>query len=264
MPIEQKKALIVVRTYPTPARKGIEVSCTAAITDSGQWLRLFPVPYRFLAPDQRFRKYQWVNVAVEKASDSRPESYKLTPDGIRIESDPLPTDGDWVARKRVVYPLKKHCLCCLKAERDSQGYPTLGFFRPKTIKRLVIEPDSPEWTNDQLAILRQQNLFGEQPQEELEKVPFNFRYEFECNHPGCRGHALTCVDWELGQSWRSWRDAYGPGWESKFRQRYEQEMIEKYDTHFYVGTVRQHPASWIIVGLFYPPKQPPGLFNGEA
>ena len=31
-------------------------------------------------------------------------------------------------------------------------------------------------------------------------------------------------------------------------------MIEKYDTHFYVGTVQKYPGTWIIVGLFYPPK----------
>jgi hypothetical protein len=45
-----------------------------------------------------------------------------------------------------------------------------------------------------------------------------------------------------------------PAWESKFRQRYEDEMINRYDTHFYVGTVHKFPASWIIVGLFYPPR----------
>jgi hypothetical protein len=31
-------------------------------------------------------------------------------------------------------------------------------------------------------------------------------------------------------------------------------MIERNDTHFYVGFVHLHPAEWIIVGLFYPPK----------
>jgi hypothetical protein len=59
---EVKKALIVVRTYPTPARTGVEVSCTAAITDKGEWLRLFPVPWRLLGTDQRFRKYYWVEL----------------------------------------------------------------------------------------------------------------------------------------------------------------------------------------------------------
>jgi hypothetical protein len=39
-------------------------------------------------------------------------------------------------------------------------------------------------------------------------------------------------------------------------------MIKKNDTHFFVGTVHQHPGSWIIVGLFYPPKQAmPDLFD---
>ena len=43
---------------------------------------------------------------------------------------------------------------------------------------------------------------------------------------------------------------------SKFRQKYETEMIQKNDTHFYVGTVAKHPHTWIIVGLFYPPRPP--------
>jgi hypothetical protein len=33
----KKRVLITVRTYPTPAKKGIEVSCTAGITDDGKW-----------------------------------------------------------------------------------------------------------------------------------------------------------------------------------------------------------------------------------
>jgi hypothetical protein len=87
----------------------------------------------------------------------------------------------------------------------------------------------------------------------LEKIPFKFYYRFRCDEPGCNGHRLSCVDWELGQAYRSWRRKYGPEWEEKLRLRFEKEMIGRYDTHFFVGTVRVHPASWIIVGLFYPP-----------
>ena len=54
----------------------------------------------------------------------------------------------------------------------------------------------------------------------------------------------------MGQAWRRWRDKYGKGWEKKFRQRFETEMMTKYDTHFFVGTVFNHPGTWIIVGLF--------------
>jgi len=79
-----KRVLITVRTYPVPATKGIEVSCTAGVTSDGEWIRLFPVPYRFLTTDQRFTKYQWIDVDVLRApNDSRPESHKLNIDSIK-------------------------------------------------------------------------------------------------------------------------------------------------------------------------------------
>ncbi len=246
----------MVRTYPVPARKGAEVSCTAAITDKGEWLRLFPVPWRFLAEDQQFRKYQWIDARVVKASDARPESYKLRQDGITIVSAPLSTEQSWKARKEYVFPRRSHCLCCLVKERDATGFPTLGVFRPKSIDRLTITSEAPNWTQAQLEVLRQGHLFLDNPPKELEKIPFSFRYEFHCDDDSCKGHKLTCTDWEMGQSYRKWRAEYGEtGWEAKFRQRYEEDMIRKYDTHFFVGTVHGHPQTWIIVGLFYPPRE---------
>jgi hypothetical protein len=254
--LETKTALIVVRTYPTPAKQGVEVSCTAAITDKGEWLRLFPVPYRFLTPDKRFRKYQWIRVTAAKPSkDPRPESYKIENDSIQILSEPLSTENAWQARKDVVLPLSSHCLCCLKQARDTDGFPTLGLFRPRVIERLTIEPEAnPNWTSEELELLQQGQLFGHQPTASLEKVPYKFRYWFRCDHDACPGHKLMCTDWEMGESWRRWKDEYGDGWQEKFRLRYEQEMIEKNDTYFYVGTVHRNPSAWIIVGLFYPPK----------
>lgn len=251
---ERKRALIVVRTYPTPARKGVEVSCTAAISEQGKWMRLFPVPYRFLANEKRFRKYQWIDVDVTKSSDPRPESYKIRGDSIQVIAEPIGTENAWELRKQHVLPLKAHCLCCLRKERDEQGFPTLGIVKPKRIDALVIEADTPEWNESELAILRQGDLFQDVPKAELEKVPYSFKYRFWCDHEGCNGHLLSCTDWEMGESWRKWKDTYGAEWGSKFRQRYEIEMIHQRDTHFYVGTLKRYPNAWIIVGLFYPPK----------
>jgi hypothetical protein len=261
---ETKKALIVVRTYPVPDALGIESSCTAAITDDGKWIRLFPVPWRLLNRDQRFQKYEWVQVSVVKAAeDTRLESYRLRQDGIQILSGPLSTAKAWKARKDIVFPLSAHCLCCLTRQRDIQQYPTLGIFRPANIARLRISPAyPPTWTDGELAMLRQQNLFVEAPTRELEKIPFIFRYEFHCAESTCPGHSLMCTDWEMSQSYRQWRSMYGQNWESYFRQRYETEMIHRNDTHFYVGTVASHPHRWIIIGLFYPPRQPED-FQGD-
>src|SRR5438067_78099 len=89
------KALIVVRTYPAPAKKGVEVSCTAAVSDRG-WLRLFPIPWRLLPKEKQFHKYQWIEVDLKKAtSDTRPESYNVNLDTLTIPGDKLPPDDHW-------------------------------------------------------------------------------------------------------------------------------------------------------------------------
>ncbi len=252
------RVLVTARTYPVPARKGIEVSCTGGITDDGRWIRLFPVPYRFLTDDKRFRKYQWIEARVQKSSDHRPESFRLDPDSIRIASDPLPTADGWRARKEIVTKLQSPSLCWLQAERDRYHTPTLGFFKPREITRLIIEPVNAEWTPTELARLRQESLFQTAPARELEKLPYTFKYRFVCHDAACNGHTLSCTDWEMGQSYRKWSRHYGAEWEAKFRQKYERDMIERFDTHFFVGTVHQHPNRWIIVGLFYPPALPEG------
>ncbi|MEO7652966.1 MAG: hypothetical protein ABIZ80_21090, partial [Bryobacteraceae bacterium] len=134
--------------------------------------------------------------------------------------------------------------------------PTLGMFRPRSIKRLRIQPLSPEWSESERHMLCQTHLFIEPPKQRLEKIPFRFIYQFTCNDEAeCHGHNLMCTDWEMGESCRRWRVQYGDRWEGMFRQRYEMEMIEKLDTHFYIGTVASHPANWIIIGLFYPPRE---------
>ena len=248
----EKTLLIVVRTYPVPAQRGVEVSCTAGITQDGQWIRIFPVPYRLLDQDKRFRKYQWIKVLARKAKDNRPESYEIRPESIEILREPLPPQNDWAERKHQIFPHLEPSLCSLRQKRDNDGFPTLGIFRPGQIERLLITPDEATWSDKQRQILQQPDLFTEQPKTQLEKVPFRFQYKFRCRDETCHGHTIICTDWELGQSWRKWSREYGARWETKFRQRYETEMIHKNETHFFVGTLRGHPHTWIIVGLFYP------------
>ena len=242
----------MVKTYPVPAKKGVEVSCTAAITEDGRWIRLFPVPFRYLEEDKRFAKYQWIKLRVRRSNDTRPESYNIDPDSIEFVGDrPIPTDKKWQQRKELVFPLLAKSMCSLQKEQKANGHPTLGAFKPKSIDALVIEEVDPEWSEEQKAKLDQTDLFHKQPAVKLEKIPFKFSYQYTCHEEGCTGHQMMCSDWEMAQAYRSWRQKYGKDWEKPFREKFEQQMCER-DTHFYVGTVHQHPDAWIVVGLFYP------------
>jgi hypothetical protein len=256
----RKRVLIAVRTYPVPATKSIEASCTAGITEDGRWIRLFPVPFRLMAADNRFSKWQWITTDLVKASDSRPESFKLNSDTIRAE-EKLGTQDGWRARKEIIRSLLRPSMCHIRREQDANGQPTLGVFRPARIKRLVLQNVAANWSAEELAILKQDDLFQKTVSQTLEKIPFKFVYDFECDDPECRGHSMSCTDWEMAEAYRQWRPQYGATWEAKFRERFELDMMQKYDTHFMVGTVHKHPKNWIIVGLFYPPKREADLFD---
>ena len=255
-PWEKKKILIVVKTYPTPAKRGVEVSCTAGVTEEGQWIRLFPIPYRFLDPDKRFSKYQWIEAKVAKpSSDPRLESHEINVESLKVLSDPLPTRNGWIARKELLEPLQAHCLCCLREARDLDKHPTLGFYKPREIRRFDIqEDDEPNWSEADRAKLSQASMFDEDPKQTLEKIPYTFKYQVFCDERDCRGHRMTCTDWELCEAYRKWSSQHPGDWKHKLRERFERDMIERKDTHLFVGTLRAHPANWIIVGLFYPPK----------
>jgi hypothetical protein len=146
-------------------------------------------------------------------------------------------------------------LCAIQRERDARQFPTLGIFKPGQITGFTIEPaKQPNWTPEQMNALRQIPLFQTAPADELEKIPFDFKYHFRCNESECTGHHLTCFDWEMGVAYRNWRRRHGDNWQQVFRETFETKMMNKNDTHFFVGNQHQAPTAWIIVGLFYPPK----------
>ncbi|MBC7251224.1 MAG: hypothetical protein H5T62_13170 [Anaerolineae bacterium] len=247
------EVMITVKAYPNPSRKYVEASCTAGITRDGQWIRLYPVKFRTLDSEQQFSKYTWVRVRVCKASDPRPESFTVDMDSIQVIRR-VGTAQAWAERKAILYPLRDLSMCSLQSAREAGGR-SLGFIRPKEIIRLEIRPTSPHWTPAELACLRQQSFFdADSSPAELEKIPYDFFYHFRCEDPHCNSHRMKVVDWEICQSYRSWFQRYGDDWQEKLREKYERQMRDERDTHFFVGTMLKHPQSWIIVGLFYPPK----------
>jgi len=252
---QSKKVLITVKTYPLPSRKTIEASCTAGITEDGKWIRLFPLPFRYLEHTKQFKKYQWIEASVTKASDPRPESYKLDLDSIRLVGKPLSTSKNWQARKDIILPLAAPSLCYLERTR-AETEVTLAIFKPRIIRELIMEPEEyPGWTERDIEILSQQSMFDKKTVKPLEKIPLRFSYTFFCSESQCKGHRLSVTDWEMGEAYRKWRPKYGENWEQYFRQKFEHDVIYSFDTYFYVGTIRAHPDVWIIVGLFYPHKE---------
>jgi hypothetical protein len=146
-------------------------------------------------------------------------------------------------------------MCELLRQQDSKG-TSLGAFRPAAVEDFTIEQDSADWDPDKAAIVDQPSLLLPTKQG-LEKIPYRFRYHYTCTDSGCRGHHQSIIDWELAESYRSWRDRY-PDEEqllAKFRERWLGEMCrEDKDTLFFVGNQRAYPEGFLVLGVFWPPK----------
>src|SRR5947209_1959375 len=96
-----ERILILCKTYPSPSSKHAETSCVAGIDETAKFVRLYPVPFRLIADEQQFKKWQWIHARIEKASaDHRPESHKLYVDTIVCDPEPLPSGrGGWSQRR---------------------------------------------------------------------------------------------------------------------------------------------------------------------
>lgn len=258
------KVLVTVKTYLHPSRKYVELVCTAGITEEHEWVRLYPVDFRYQSPEKQYEKYQWIEVGLAprgSGNDRRKESRKPDLDSIRALGAALPTLNAWSARRKIVDAMPQHTVLDLKRQYEESGV-SLGIVRPTAILDLEIRKSPPRWKSGQEQALQQISLFYGQPKP-LEKLPFTFRYVFRCEDIGPTPHKAMIEDWELGALFLKMREAYGDDWTAaqKVREKYLDQICgPTRDTRFFMGTVFPY-NTWVVVGVFWPPKiSQPSLF----
>lgn len=256
-----ERILILAKTYPSPSAQYIETSCVAGITDKGCMRRLYPVPFRLIENTQKFKKWQWVNVRIEKASkDRRPESHKIYVDTLDCGHQ-VDTRHEWAERREWVSKVPSFdSFAAMDIARNEDGL-SLAILRPARIIALdITAARHTNWTDGEREKLTQQQmeLFSEtearREVKELRKVPFDFYYRYMCNTPdGCVEYRHKIVDWEAGALFWNCRQTYGPDWETPFREKLEAELPGK-DLMFLMGNLHRFQEQWLIVSLIYPPK----------
>lgn len=265
---EKAKVFITTKTYPSISKKYIETVCTAGILlgDNNQplrWIRLYPIPYRYLEEGKQFPRYSTIEVEIERnTSDQRAESYRIKSETINVLPK-LDTKNFWQERKNLILPLQRTSIAEIMANEES-----LGIVKPHRIVRAFYTPASREWKDSKKSVLGQGDLFVKK--KDLEKIPYNFKYEFTSLVDGKeKTHKLSIIDWEIPELYRKCRDA-AKGTQEQKEQEAIQKVLEKlekfkneHDLYFMVGNQQAHPKSFMIIGLFYP-LIPPSTTNGTA
>jgi hypothetical protein len=137
MPTRRARLLILCKTYPSPSSQYVETSCVAAMEETGQLVRLYPVPFRLMQDEAQFKKWQWIEADVEKArKDRRPESQQIRVDNLQVSGDVLSTANDWAARRGWLDRLHLYTIFeGLEGTRASHGV-TVGLLKPEQILSL--------------------------------------------------------------------------------------------------------------------------------
>ncbi|MDX1981116.1 MAG: hypothetical protein SFV51_12670 [Bryobacteraceae bacterium] len=244
-------------TYPHPSESHQELVCTAGVTEDLQWVRLYPIDYRYQPQHRQFRKYQWIEIGLAgrgAKNDGRKESRKPDLDSIRILGEPLSTDDEWRARREIIDRMPHHTRLELEALYNKEKV-SLGIVRPVEVLDLKVEPVERHWKPEWEATLRQFNLFSGQPKL-LEKLPYRFSYVFRCADTGDKPHTAMIEDWELGVLYRKEVERLGDERNAiaSVRRKYFDEICHpSRDSRFFMGTVFPY-NTWVVAGVFWPPK----------
>jgi hypothetical protein len=263
------KVLITVTAYPLPSRSYDELVCTAGLLEDGKWIRIYPVPLKFLMGIRKEGnlesfKYNWIELDLKKRTDDfRPESYspvKYDFSDVNVIKR-IDTKNNWEERK-------KHCLTNVytnltKLINDSKE-PTnisLAVFKPTKVLDFVIENDAREWRDEWIEIRKQGDLFQDitmDPKKTIRKVPYKFYYKFVDDEG--KESRLMIEDWEIGQLyWNCLKDSKNDEQVAlqKVKNKFFNVLAMDRDLYLFLGTtkewhMRRANNPFVIVGVFYP------------
>lgn len=266
MPLDQTlRVMILVKAAPVLTSALQESMCVAAMTlaPDSEWIRLHPVPFRDLADDSKFHKYQEVTVrAIRPRSDRRPESW-VPIEGSVHPGEIIGSEHGWSTRRQRVAALGEHTMCDL-IERNRSGSgpetPSLAVVRTSGIPELVITERAKEqldkWQQRAEAMAARPSLFDndDTPKPAFEVIPWRFSYKYRCLAAGCNGHTQTIIDWEAMALYRHVR--FDPDWQEKMHRKFVEEMwASNRDSVLFVGNMEQRPRNFLVLGVFWPPRQ---------
>ena len=247
MVADRAQVLITVKAAPEPSKSYIDTVCVAGIRLDGPeptWIRLYPVPFRHLSGDNKFAKYQVIDVDVNpsKSSDNRLESRRPVWESMKAIGDPVGQN----ARSAILERMVTKSMC--QIESDVTANPksqSLGLVRVTDLDPLMFERH-PGWNDEQKRVMEDQlsqpDLFGEIDRSPVIEAPkLIARYRYRCESANCAGHRGRILDWELAAL------------QYRERNRSETEMKASIERKFYQEKFKPGVRTHLFVGNFAAP-----------
>src|SRR5260370_24771826 len=252
----RKRVLIIGRASPEPSKKHIETVCTGGITESGELLRFYPIPLRYLQEEKRYKQWSWAEFDIQKSpSDKRKESYIVQQDTIsvirQVESESerfhLLSKGI-VSDRETLDVMRQH-------DRTSIGLVEID------VQDIVGKTRRKEWSKEK-PYIKQSHLYVER--QPLEQPAIDIKIKFRCkNNPACKAHQCSLIGWEYTEALRNFVNKYGSleGAFMRLKEALEKRHMDSAKRSFALMGTHFKYASWMGAQLYaFPRDIPPRLF----
>jgi hypothetical protein len=267
---QRRRILIWGKTRPELSQKYRETVCTGGVfEDNRKLVRLYPIPLRYIDDERVFKKYQWIEAYVTRAtSDPRPESYKIRYDGIET-FEVIPTNkGNWNDRApwithegNIVQSVE-----VLQA-RQQIDHTSLGLVKPLEVISVTSHRYSQEerdgyWAHYKEALSQMDLPLDQETGREIRPLTppdYRFRIRFRCNDERCDSdHKFSVLDWETDALYFKLRQQGDPpdiAAEKVVDKIRNQVCAPDKDLYFFLGNISTHPHIFTVVGFWWPKKQ---------
>jgi len=259
------RLLITVKAAPNPSARYGETVCVGALglgTPWTGWIRLYPIHFRDLADDSKFRKYDIVHLdALPARQDQRRESWKPIVDTITTEQHL----SNQQSRRDLLDPLVEDSMCRLNEQaRDDPSARSIALVRVADIAALQVKR-RPGWSVEDrkkmAGYLQQLDLLELSKRSPLQAPRFTGAYRYRCTDRRCRGHQQTLWDWEFVALQRLLSQLTDAEAADQLKHKFLTQLCAAdRDVAFYVGNQAARPQSFSIGGV-YAPRQPTARYR---
>ncbi len=258
----------MVKTYPNLSVKYDELVCTAGVLEDGSWIRLYPIPFRRMSYESRYKKYSWIEVDIRKnQNDMRPESFMPIMEKMKIGAH-IGTENNWERRKE--YVLKEVYDDMEKLiDLAHNNELSIAVFKPKEVMDFyfkdVLENERQRYQEKMNRILQKRKQMklmdnGLMDIDLVSKPDYLFHYKF-CDING-KESDMKIEDWEAQALYRNCLKRNGDREKTlkDVRKKYWDDFYLKKDLYLILGTTlefhrRKARNPFTIIGTFTPKKE---------
>ncbi len=247
----KERLLVLAKAVPEISSKYESLVCVAGITDSGEWRRIYPIPWKVFwgTSGQNFKKKYWIEYETAGHGDYRPESVRVKPETIRPLEEAKFSDIEGLIKERLT--------TIDELSNSGPSVTSLGAVEPKEL--IDFAPTTNAHYKELVEMSGQKDLSGNKAMK-LDIPEYKYRYIFKDAKGERKPHENLCEDWEVGELYRNCKRYMQSGKykdENEIHQKVKEKMLAKIteNGHFYfvAGSHFKFPT-YIIVGVIYPKK----------